>query len=91
MNNITIKARKEKIAADFISNHAANDFNDWSIQSHNSDLIAVYYNLIGGLYGDFEDNGLGDMTIEIDASDSCTGCACLFEISHDDFNLTDRG
>jgi len=40
--------------------------------------IDLYYNLIGGLYGQVRDIGGGEMEIEVRASESRTGYPLLF-------------
>lgn len=45
---------------------------------HRMKAIDLYYNLIGGLYGEVSDIGNGEMEIEIRASESRTGYPILF-------------
>ena len=45
---------------------------------HRLKAIDLYYNLIGGLYGEVRDIGGGEMEIEVRASESRTGYPILF-------------
>ena len=45
---------------------------------HRMKAIDLYYNLIGGLYGEVRAIGNGEMEIEIRASESITGYPLLF-------------
>ena len=45
---------------------------------HRLKAIDIYYNLIGGLYGEVRDIGNGEMEIEVPASESRTGYPILF-------------
>lgn len=45
---------------------------------HRLKAIDLYYNLIGGLYGEARDIGGGEMEIEVRASESRTGYPILF-------------
>ena len=45
---------------------------------HRMKAIDIYYNLIGGLYGEVRDIGNGEMEIEVAASESRTGYPILF-------------
>jgi hypothetical protein len=45
---------------------------------HQLKAIDLYYNLIGGLYGEVRDIGGGEMEIEVRASESRTGYPLLF-------------
>ena len=41
-------------------------------------LLAIYHNLIGGLYGETRSTGIGEFEIEIPAFESRTGLPILF-------------
>ena len=45
---------------------------------HRLKAIDIYYNLIGGVYGEVRDIGGGEMEIEVAASESLTGHPILF-------------
>lgn len=76
--------RKEEIALDFVNLHKDNDWENWSdVRS----LESIYHNLVGGVYGEFEDNNMGDMCVEIDSFDSNSGNRIIFEIEYKDMDL----
>ena len=45
-------------------------------------LLAIYHNLIGGLYGETRSNGMGEFEIEIPAFESRTGRPILFNFEY---------
>jgi len=45
---------------------------------HRMKAIDLYYNMIGGLYGEVRDIGNGEMEIEVPARNSRTGYPILF-------------
>jgi|VirMetMinimDraft_7_1064189.scaffolds.fasta_scaffold44897_3 hypothetical protein len=65
--------QKEKIARNFISQHKNNNVDNWLQQA--SDLETVFYNLIGGVYGDTEDD-----CVEISGTESYTGNPIIFDL-----------
>tara|TARA_R110000822_G_scaffold83703_1_gene196947 strand:+ start:90 stop:410 length:321 start_codon:yes stop_codon:yes gene_type:complete len=65
--------QKEKIARNFISQHKNHNIDDWLICV--SDLESVYYSLIGGVYGDTEDD-----CVEISGTESRTGNPIIFDL-----------
>ena len=67
------KKQREQIALDFINQHKNNNLNNWLISSPN--LESIYYNLIGGLYGDTLDD-----YIEISGAESYTGNPIIFDL-----------
>ena len=75
---------KVEIAKQFVNLHR-HSINDWSPKYHvpnmsdEAALLEVYYNLIGGLYGDTDPSGQGELTIEIDSHDSKSGYPVLFD------------
>jgi hypothetical protein len=72
--------RKEQIAVDFIDLHKSFDYDKDKLET-------IYNNLVGGVYGEFEDNGMGDMVIEIQGSDRKDGNPFLFEIDKSEMNI----
>ena len=67
------KKQREQIALDFINQHKNNNLNNWLISAPN--LESIYYNLIGGLYGDTIDD-----YIEISGAESYTGNPIIFDL-----------
>ena len=67
------KKQREQIALDFIGQHKNNNVDDWLLSAPN--LESIYYNLIGGLYGDTIDD-----YIEISGAESYTGNPIIFDV-----------
>ena len=67
------KIQKQQIALDFIGQHKNNNVDDWLLSAPN--LESIYYNLIGGLYGDTLDD-----YIEISGAESHTGNPIIFDL-----------
>jgi hypothetical protein len=78
----------DEIALCFINRHKHN-LQDWFLQA--KDLAAVYYNLIGGAYGEitrpFPEKYPDDYEIEISSVESVTGNAIIFEFERADEEL----
>lgn len=67
------KKQREQIALDFINQHKNNNLNNWLISAPN--LESIYDNLMGGVYGDTEDN-----CVEISGAESHTGNPIIFDL-----------
>jgi len=65
------------IASEFIGMHKNADYDSWFIQNKN--LEAVYYNLVGGVFGYVHSNEGGECTVEIGGYQSKSGNPELFE------------
>lgn len=76
--------KKIEIAKEFVDLHCYG-LGAWSPKwqlpsmSDEAALLEIYYNLVGGEYGNTENNGMGELTIEIDSHASMSGCPLLFE------------
>ena len=66
------KKQREQIALDFIELHKDSIRKDWILYT---DLETTFYNLIGGVYGDTEDN-----CVEISSTESHTGNPIIFNL-----------
>lgn len=67
------KKQREQIALDFINLHKNNIIEEWLLSA--SSLESIYYNLVGGVYGDTEDN-----SVEISSTESHTGNPIIFDL-----------
>ena len=67
------KKQREQIALNFINLHKNNIIEEWLLSS--SSLESIYYNLVGGVYGDTEDN-----CVEISSTESHTGNPIIFDL-----------
>ena len=78
--------KKIDIAKLFVDLHRYG-LNAWSPKyqlpsmSDEAALLQIYYNLVGGEYGNTENNGMGELTIEIDSHDSISGNPVLFNFA----------
>tara|TARA_R110002012_G_C11403966_1_gene586135 strand:+ start:310 stop:690 length:381 start_codon:yes stop_codon:yes gene_type:complete len=76
--------KKIDIAMQFVDFHRYG-LNAWSPKyqfpsmSDEDALLEIYYNLVGGDYGNTESNLLGELTVEIDSHDSISGKPILFD------------
>ena len=84
MNNEELK---KQIAEEYIELHNKDNasINYWI--SLNKTPDGVYYSLVGGEYGDLEDNGMGDLVIEIGGEHRKDGNPTHFEIEYKNMNL----
>jgi hypothetical protein len=67
------KIQKQQIALYFISQHKNNNVDNWLTSAPN--LESIYDNLMGGVYGDTEDD-----YIEISGAESHTGNPIIFDL-----------
>jgi hypothetical protein len=67
------KIQKQQIALYFISQHKNNNVDNWLISAPN--LESIYDNLMGGVYGDTEDD-----CVEISSTESYTGNPIIFDL-----------
>ena len=79
--------KKIEIAKEFVDLHRIG-LNAWSPKyqlpsmSDEAALLEIYYNLVGDAYGNTENNGMGELTIEIDSRDSMSGNPVLFDFAN---------
>ena len=67
------KIQKQQIALYFISQHKNNNVDNWLTSAPN--LESIYDNLMGGVYGDTEDD-----CVEISGTESRTGNPIIFDL-----------
>ncbi len=81
------QAKREAIAQAFKEAHS------YDIDAWPETLIDIYWNLIGGIYGEVERCNMGEgvinYTVEISSNQSKTGAAFIFEIDICNYLLDD--
>ena len=77
------KKQREQTALNFINLHKNNIIEEWLLSA--SSLESIYYNLVGGVYGDTEDN-----SVEISSTESHTGNPIIFNLQQGNMKMVNR-
>ena len=74
-------SEKIEVAKEFIALHKNPDVNDWNPigQSDNKKFLEIFSNLEQGIYGNLEDDGMGNWMVEIGSHESKSGNPITFE------------
>ncbi len=87
-NNVRIAQKKRETIAQAFKEAHSYDLDDWGIS-----LDTIYWNLIGGLYGDVEacdmGEGVTNYIVEISGTESKTGNPIIFDIDIDSDLISD--